>query len=503
MSEQLTILLTLPYTKETLPYVKEGGEKIKLEYEKRKPFFEQLISCLEKEGHSFSLCGGKGICGKCKICYVDGAPIPTAGERKFLSPEELRKGIRLACFSHPVKECEIEILFTQNVFIAEEFTLKEQSGKALSIKSSDEECEQTIIAVDIGTTTIAMTLRDLETSAILDTYAAVNPQRKYGADVIARIEAACEGRAEELKESVLSVIRNGIAHFHDQGSVIYVAANTVMNHLLTGSDVSKLGKTPFQPAYLERKEFQVNGKKGIVLPGVSAFVGGDITAGMISCAMLPVKQENRGKLLIDLGTNGEMALCDGSQIYTTATAAGPAFEGGSEEVKIGSNMVHYLAEMLKQEIMDETGLLQEPYFTEGYQEAGVKVTQRDVRNLQLAKAAVRVGIEILMKKAGLRKEEITQVYLAGGFGYRMDVEEAVIIGLIPEEFKQITLPVGNSALEGAFAYAKWEISDEEEKRELLESVSKVCQSINLAEEPGFLEQYVEEMNFQVPKAYIV
>lgn len=474
---------------------KDSKKVIRFAYQTGLPFFACLTEELVKEGLAFSLCGGKGFCGKCRIRFLEGAPLPKPGERRFLTAEELRQGIRLACMSMPVRDCTVEVLFAQDTTVITEFYAEKKAG-------AEEETlqgQEFILAADVGTTTIAIAKAERCTGKILSTYTCLNPQSSYGSDVIARITLAGEQGAGKLQEAAGSALKLGAKELGGSRDTIYVAANTVMSHFLAGSDAACLGRAPFQPEFLERKELLLQGQRIVLLPGISAFVGADITAGLLSCGLLPVRKEMRGILFLDLGTNGEMALCSGEKLFCTSAAAGPAFEGRTGE-KRGSHMVQLLAELLREGKMDRTGLL----LTEEE-----RITQKEIRDLQMAKAAVRCGVEVLLKKAGMEAFEIRQVYLAGGFGYYIDAADAAAVGLIPEEFCDKVISVGNSSLQGAVAYAGMdrnamnlqnEREDEGESQrltpEMIEAALREdCAPVNLAEEEYFLEHYVARMNF--------
>lgn len=507
MSEKIQVVVQL----------KKSERVIRFEYQTGLPFFACLSEKLTQEGVAFSLCGGKGICGKCRVRFISAAPLPTNAERQFLSAEELRQGIRLACLTKPAKDCEIEVLFEQDTTVVTEFehvsdgiaNEKNRVANSDVDKISDAEVsaiKDYVITADVGTTTIAMSLIDVCTGKVIKTYSCMNPQSVYGADVIARITAAEEVGADKLQKLVLdaliegatqlkswfpAVVREGQFKVH----TIYVAANTVMNHFLAGSDAAGLGAAPFEPEFLESREVESEGYKFVLVPGISAFVGGDIVAGLLSCGVLPIREENRGTLFIDLGTNGEMALCDGTVVYCTAAAAGPAFEGKDSQ-KRGSHSVHILAELLRSGRMDETGLLQKVSACEANEiteQSEHELTQKEIRDLQMAKAAVRTGIEVLLQKAGMSVSDVKCVYLAGGFGYYIQVEDAVEIGLLPADFKEITVSVGNASLHGAVVYARLAQSGESEKME--KSIRENCIAVNLGEEEYFIENYIEQMNF--------
>lgn len=207
-------------------------------------------------------------------------------------------------------------------------------------------------------------------------------------------------------------------------------------------------------------------------------------------------------LFIDLGTNGEMAITDGKRMIVTATAAGPAFEGGAGASVHGSDMIAITASLLKQGVIDETGLLAEPYFEEGItvpvpgKEETIYLTQKDIRDLQMAKAAVRAGVEILCEK--MENPAISAVYLAGGFGYYLDVEAAVKIGLLPKSMRGKAKAVGNTSLAGAFLIGRDLLMGRLNKEMLEQKLSKI-ESINLAEQEGFETLYLKHLNFYESK----
>ena len=495
----------------------KSGRVIRFEYQTGLPFFACLSDELAQAGVAFSLCGGNGICGRCRVRFVSGAPLPTNSERQFLSAEELRLGIRLACLTKPMKDCEIEVLFEQETTVITGFGIDDnamRSDRCDSIQKkfcgTDMSEAKYVITADIGTTTIAMALVDCVSGNVVKTYSCLNPQLVYGSDVIARITAAGEVGADKLQKAVVGALIEGArALGEDYQSVlscknIYVAANTVMSHFLAGSDAKGLGMAPFEPEFLDGKDVECEGYRFILVPGVSSFVGGDIVAGMLSCDLIATCEEvcdiarsRKGVLFLDLGTNGEMALCDGERIYCTSAAAGPAFEG-RDSSKRGSHRVKILADLLKTRRMDETGFLNDGFDKE--EQSGVKgedhsLSQQEIRDLQMAKAAVRTGIDVLLQKARMSVTDIRQVYLSGGFGYYIDVADAIAIGLLPDEFAGITISVGNSSLKGASVYAK--LFKQGKTDELEQVIRDNCIPVNLAEEEFFIENYIGQMNFPI------
>jgi uncharacterized 2Fe-2S/4Fe-4S cluster protein (DUF4445 family) len=391
------------------------------------------------------------------------------------------------------------------------------------------------IAVDIGTTTIALEMADMATGQRTATHTMVNGQRRYAADVVTRIQLASQGKQDELHRLVINDIREGVEALASRAQVplneitrITVTGNTTMLHLLLNMPCETLGRFPFTPVSVAREErpFAAIFGAGLVdcpvtvLPGVSAYVGADIVAGLHFCG-----DGEGARLLIDLGTNGEMALAVNGEYLVTSTAAGPAFEAGNISCGMGSvpgavarvwrregggaayetigglpplglcgtGVVDTAAYLLKAGLADETGLLDEEYFDEGFPVAGdIRFTQKDLREIQLAKSAVRSGIEVLLDEAGLTYADISKVYLAGGFGYKMDLANARALGIIPGVMVPKVTAVGNSALGGcmhALLHA--------EGVGMMEALVKKAREINLSAHPRFNDFFMEHMMFEV------
>ena len=372
------------------------------------------------------------------------------------------------------------------------------------------------VIADIGTTTIAMELYDPMGNKVAD-YVATNPQRVVGADVISRIQAAENPMmAKQLQAFVLMELEKGIEKFltrtmdgeadrtaeqqefqqdmyQDRNiEKIYIAGNTVMLNILCGHDVRPLGYAPFQAQYLAEETLEIKGILAVTMPGLSAFVGGDVVAGILATGMQRREEIN---LLIDLGTNGELVLGNREKMLAGSTAAGPAFEGmlrAQGKSVWGADIVSCVAELLKRGIVDETGLLAEPYFETGVTIGGVCITQDNIRSLQMAKAAIATGVQALIKAYGLNgAEEIHRVYLAGGFGYYLKAEAAMEIGLLPGELIGKTQAIGNSALAGC--YYRHACSRAIQETDRIRTVTKV---VNLAEMEAFTEEFVENMNLK-------
>ena len=519
MSKEIKITVVLNDEKSNIILKREKEASVIVTHD----FSTTIMSTLLKNGLiSGSFCGGRGDCGRCRVRFLKGAPIPTALERSVMTAEELRQGYRLSCMARPKDDCVIRLalieekkcaIITDMMHVTEEYDYNSQqktvsvNRKApvlntgvFDINTGSYDMDETVVAVDIGTTTIVMQLMEIGTGHIIDTYCEMNPQRAYGSDVLSRIRASCEGHREMLQQLVVRVLERGVKRFRERVCHIRcmcIAGNTTMEHLLMGYDVLSLGKSPFIPVELGLQEYQSKNWEFPVwvTPGISAFVGGDIVAGLYALDMLPGNIASKNKMLIDLGTNGEMAITDGMEIAVTATAAGPAFEGGAGAGIIGSDMIANVAELRRRGILDTTGLLEEPYFTEGIivGDPPVRMCNKDIRDLQMAKAAVRAGMEILWKKMGC--PEIDRIYLAGGFGYYLDVEAAFQIGLLPGQMRGTVSAVGNTALAGAYHIGCDLLQDRTSKEKLEESLSSIT-SINLAEQEEFEGLYVKYMDLR-------
>ena len=309
------------------------------------------------------------------------------------------------------------------------------------------------IAIDIGTTTVVLALLDLERGNIVARHSMINPQRVFGPDIISRIDAANKGHLDEQCRMIRDCIAEGINKLLAYKSILHksnipmsIAGNTTMMYLLFGFSCESLGVSPFKPKYSladrcasDLFEIGQSDNNIYIFPWLAAFVGGDITSGL----MYVLSEGKERFLLIDLGTNGEMALYESGRLIVTSTAAGPAFEQPSDNhlVHGASDTVSGLAQLIRNGVLDRAGKLNA--------DAAVNFTQKQIRELQLAKSAVRSGLEILIETARFSYSDLDAVYLAGGIGQAMVVNDAIEIGLIPRELGDKTHAAGNAALGGA------------------------------------------------------
>ena len=435
-----------------------------------------------------------------------------------------------------IKECVNKISMAQhncaecNVIDCPRRNTSGENFKILSDYASYEaEPLRPVIGIDIGTTTLAF--EEITSDGKRFFFTDVNPQRRFGADVLSRIESAEQGKAEEMHniitQSIVRGVQKLIGDSKTQPEKIVISGNTTMMHLLLSYPCKDLGVYPFKPYSTDTVHTTFARLTGsnvcdaeidIICP-ISAFVGGDIVSGLYACN---IYRDEDISLFVDLGTNGELALGNKEKILVSSTAAGPAFEGGKircgngsvdgaicgvdindNGVNIrtigekkangicGTGIIELCAELLESSAMDYTGLLKEEYFEKGFKlTENTTVYQSDIREIQIAKSAVRTGIEILAEEYGIEIEKISKVFLAGAFGKGLNPEKACKIGLIPKQLKDKVVPVGNTSLGGAIRYA---LSDD--GKECTEYIQKISENISLAENPKFNELYINNMNF--------
>ena len=414
---------------------------------------EKLSDVLIKNGFSVSHpCAGKGMCKKCTV-LVNG--------RNELS-------------------CQYKICADAEVILPEKEEILSFCGEYTFAVVSENLC----FALDIGTTTLALALVSLDEKKIICTKTCVNPQRVFGADVVSRIEYCRKNSVADLQCAVVSAVNKMIDDLSDEHNVsvkkMYVAGNTAMLHLFFGVDCSAMGVSPYTPSFLDcRRE---NGADiGIEkvqeitsLPNISAFVGADIVAGLNFVGM---PQKGKYNILIDLGTNAEIVLYSDEKILCTAAAAGPCFECanissgmsatkgsiyaysadriqtvGNEKAQgiCATGLIDIIAELLKNETIDETGSMDCEKFTVA---ENVFLTREDVRQFQLAKSAVYSAIITLIKMQNVSFADIEKAFIAGGFSSGLDISNAIAVGLLPLELKSKYVVVNNSSLLGTAEFA--------------------------------------------------
>lgn len=360
----------------------------------------------------------------------------------------------------------------------------------------------------------------------------MNPQRVFGADVMSRIAAADDGKLSVLQSVVLECVSDIINSLLRQVGATFLKAITVvgnptMLHLFCGISPSDMGQYPFTPVFTEAKCFSgeklsLPAETVYILPSADAFIGSDVTAGVLKTQMY---KHTEPSILMDIGTNGEMVLCSadpGKNMLAVSTAAGPAFEGAGiscgiggvqgaiSQVKIkngqlryktvgncspvgicGSGLIDLIAQLRQISVIDETGYMEEPFLiAETAYGTSLFLTPEDVREFQMAKSAIRAGFETLLSESGLSVKDIKNIYLAGGLGVYMNPENAADIGLIPPDLGDKVTAIGNSALDGAVLC----LSDAERRTEL-ERIAVDCRIVELSVSEVFQNAFMENMLF--------
>lgn len=465
-------------------------------------------------------CGGHGKCGKCKVIVTGELSAPSADELRHLSADEMARGIRLACCTRAFGSCEIITISNKEMTqIVTDGTLPEFEIKPSFFKYG--------AAIDIGTTTLAASLYDAEGNLLAQS-SRVNPQQQWGADVISRIEAALDGNLREIAVSIRLALNGILSELGSAAKIntkdidgVVITGNTVMLSLLAEQNVAPLSCAPFKverlfgetlsARVLELSELMSD--TPIYLPPcISAFVGADTTCAIIATQLC----DGDTAMLADIGTNGEMALWYGNRLTVCSTAAGPAFEGvgismgmrgddgaidkvcieggrlkahvigNTKPIGIcGSGLVDAVACMRELQIVDESGYLE---YDEFIIEAPVTITPKDIRMLQLAKSAVCAGIVTLTDSEMLNADEISTLYIAGGFGNYLNKEMAAKIGLIPKVLANKAIAVGNAALMGASML----LLNTEIKEKTVE-LARTANILDLSTNPIFSDRYMSGM----------
>ncbi|MDD5727920.1 MAG: ASKHA domain-containing protein [Victivallales bacterium] len=462
-------------------------------------------------------CGGSGVCGRCRVTLISGrfsikdriievgpgCPVESFSCRTRVESGNAEISVPLTSVIHPDGQIamDFELLHLQEI----NGPRKIESSFPLGL------------AIDIGTTTVAVALLDLERNRVLATVSAYNRQSQCGDNVSSRISYSIgKGGLEHLRslliaDTVNPLIRRLLADTGNEASGIgkvSVSGNTVMSHLFLGISPASIGALPFTPAtriYPQRSaaecELEINPAAAVtILPSVSGYIGGDLTAGILVSGI--DKFDGRRSLLIDIGTNCEIILNDGEQLFACAAAAGPAFEGAGifcgsraaggavDHIRIdkgleltystingenpaglcGSGLVDFMAAGFSCGLIDEFGRydpgklkrcgryleidyghgpLHAAEIAVNSEGKAIYVSEADIEQALKAKAAVYAGISSLLDSANLKLTYIDQVHLAGGFARYLNVANAIVIGMLPPFAAGKIHQLGNSALAGA------------------------------------------------------
>lgn len=444
-----------------------------------------LSDILIKSGENLPhLCGGKGTCKKCLV-FVNG--------NKELS-------------------CQYEIKSDIDVILPENNKIFSETGANESGKNTENCC----FCLDIGTTTLALALVSLDEKKIIKVKTDTNPQRAFGGDIINRIEYCNKNGVSELQSTLINGINKIIDEFDvSTANTMYVSGNTTMLHLFFGINPSSMGVAPYTPVFLESKEINgneiglTNIEMVISLPCISAFVGADLVAG-VNYAELPFN--DKFNLLVDLGTNAEIVLYNKNALYCTSAAAGPCFEGANitcgmsategaiysysadgvfEKINnktpkgiCGTGLIDIISVLVEKGVIEETGYMdcEEFFITDT-----IKLTQKDIRQFQLAKSAVYSGIIAILNEKSISFSDIENLFISGGFSAKINIGNAFKIGLLPKELKEKIIVLNNSSLLGTVKYA-YQQND-------LSVYLKNAEYIDLSTDDYFSKLFIDNMDF--------
>jgi len=453
--------------------------------------------------------------------------------------------------SLPVTRMLTGIIRKKNWEVTVTLAKRENFYEIIQIEPGDTSGYNYALAIDVGTTTVVAQLIDLVKGEILDTVGDYNRQATFGEDVISRIIYACERNgSENLHKVVVENINDLIKELARRKDInqlditsLMCSGNTTMAHLLFMLEPCYIRRDPYIPTAtfypnVAAKEIGININPEApiyCMPGVSSYVGGDTTAGVSACGM---SEKEAISILIDIGTNGEIALGNRDWLVCCSASAGPAFEGGGikygmraadgaiQRIKItpaynvdystigdlkpkgicGSGLIDCLAEMLKAGVINRSGKIQENtknprlretnegmefilvYKNETGIDSDITISETDIANLIRSKAAVYTGVSILIRHMGLTFDNIDRLYVAGGFGNFLDVQKSIFIGLLPDLPIDKFEFIGNSSLSGAQQSL---LSTEDFLN--AKTIAQKMMYVELSVEPSFMDEYVSAL----------
>ena len=459
-----------------------------------------ILKYLQEKGIPVNaVCGGNHKCGKCLVKTERALPLREE-ERRLLSDEQAERGLRLACM-HEYEEGDV-IAVQSDVMKVEDSLKEDNTGYRYRDGYG--------LITDLGTTTISMKWVDQRDGTIVHSSSFMNPQQSFGADVISRIQAQKEHR-NELHQCLIRKLEKEILEAGIAISTMILAGNTVMTHLFLNEDVQSLGVYPFDIPLKNMQRLNSSSLfrlpydfEIITFPHIGAYVGGDITAGIYA---LDLDRTEKPVLFMDLGTNGELAYCSKQEMTASSTAAGPAFEGSGirfgggcipgavskvrlqpfslqviddkEPVCIcGSGIISLCAELVRNHMLAHNGRMKETVFLS----KTISFDQQDMQNVQLAKAAVATGVNILCDE-----KPVSRIIIAGGFGKGIDPEDLRTIGVLPEGIPAQN--AGNTSLGGCMKLLM------KEEYERVGQIAEKTRSVDLSLQPDFQDRLIDHLYF--------
>lgn len=480
--------------------VKYGSKKIEVE---KGSLLKDAIRLMEERVET--PCNCMGICKKCLV-EVKGTLSPREEVER-----ELPEGRRLACIARVVGDAEVIGLAEGELKVSE---------KDVELHIDTQEIGR-VLAIDVGTTGVSARLIDLERKEVAGRYSGLNYQTEYGADVLSRITYCIENDVSDLQDAIIKQIRDIVGETGGADRIA-ITGNTTMQHLIYGEDPRSLAVSPYRPVFIEEKALHIDGIEAILLPSASSYVGADIVSGVAAVNL----EERSNSLFIDIGTNGEMVVSVDGQLYGTSTAAGPAFEGMNIECGMragdgaiegfeigegftiktigsssptgicGSGLMDIMSEFVKHRIVLKSGKfnprmkgelkerLRDKRF---YITEDIYLSQGDIRQIQLAKGAIAAGVKLLLSRAGREIADVEEVIIAGSFGYHLNPESILRIGMIPDYRGRLTF-AGNTSLLGCIGY----LTNEEIKGKIRKIKIDV---IELSKSAEFQDVFVKELQF--------
>ncbi len=516
----------------------------------RVPAGATLLAAAQSVGVELqAICGGEGTCGGCRVRVIRGAvSAPGEQEQSQLSAEEAAEGVRLACQAVALGDVSVDVP-PDSLTAAQRVQLE---GKEFALASVPHRRPGSLgLAIDVGTTKLAVYLLDLSSGATLARGGSMNPQIGYGEDLISRIAYADQNPAGAriLREKLVERLNRLIAEICARAAVprdriadVVAVGNPVMHHLLAGLPVRTLGTAPYHPLTTDALDLYARdagldlpiGTRIFVPSNIAGYVGADHVATLLSTG---IGSTGRTAVAIDIGTNTEISLARRDRLVSCSSPSGPAFEGAhiaagmraaagaiervhvrAEAVSVytvgrvpplgicGSGIVDAIAGMLGVGAIDRRGNLRRdaPHVRESQgrlefllvpaSETGhgrdLVITRDDVNEIQLAKAAIRAGIDVLLHEAGAEPDELEEIAVAGAFGSYLDLRSAVRLGLLPDVALARFRQVGNAAGAGA----RQMLVDPDSRFEA-QAIARRVEYVELAAHPAFHRRFVTAMGF--------
>jgi uncharacterized 2Fe-2S/4Fe-4S cluster protein (DUF4445 family) len=434
-------------------------------------------------------CGGRGTCGKCLVRVLGGGVAASDADRALLGEGMIAEGLRLACQARPKLGLVVEVQTRFDVHAAP--TLLPAPGLDPSRRPA-----RVALAVDLGSTSVQMRVLDADTGTLAGEASLLNRQVRRGHDVMTRMTHALRGPeahaelVEDGRETLRELWRAASSALAAPGAEPVrwvVAGNSVMTTLLWGERIDGLAEAPYGPSFLGSREGPaagagLAGASLYTFPLLGSFVGGDTAAALLATDL---DRDGPARMMIDIGTNTEVVLAHAGRLWACSTPAGPAFEGGNVSVGMraepgaitgievredgalrartiggvkargicGTGLIEVVMALVRAGLVGRDGTIRGEAGRVTLAR-GVDLLQADIRELQLAKGALRAATRVVLEKAGLRDRELAALLLAGAFGAHLQSSVAIEAGMVPGVEPSAVRSVGNASLDGATLMAR-------------------------------------------------